>query len=93
MRLSFKMFKLSFKRDLKNPVFVDIRIRVFKSPLLALYSEVKSPPAMQKTGSIPGSGRSPGKGNGYPLQYSSLENSMDRGPWWAIVQGVTKSWT
>ena len=91
------MFKLFFKRDLKNPVLVDIRIRVFKSPLLAMCfpggSEVKSPPAMQKTGSIPGSGRSPGKGNGYPLQYSSLENSMDREPWRTIVHVVTKSWT
>ena len=38
-------------------------------------------------GLIPGSGRSPGEGNGYPLQYSCLENSMDRGPWWATVQG------
>ena len=35
-------------------------------------------------GSIPGSGRSPGEGNGYPLQYFCLENSMDRGAWWAI---------
>ena len=42
-------------------------------------------------GSIPGSGSSPGEGNGNPLQYSSLENTMDRGPW-AIVHGVTKSW-
>ena len=42
-------------------------------------------------GSIPGSGRSPGEGNGYPLQYSCLENPMDRGAWWAIVHGVTKS--
>ena len=42
-------------------------------------------------GSIPGSGRSPGEGNGYPLQYSCLENSMNRGVWWAIVQGVGKS--
>ena len=33
---------------------------------------------------IPGLGRSPGEGNGYPLQYSCLENSMDRGAWWAI---------
>ena len=41
-------------------------------------------------GSIPGSGRSPGEGNGYPLQYSCLENPMDRGAWWAIVHGVTK---
>jgi len=42
---------------------------------------------------LPGSGRSPGQGDDYPLQYSCLENSMDRGAWWAIVQGVAKSWT
>ena len=42
---------------------------------------------------IPASGRSPGEGNGYPLQYSCLENSMDRGAWWATVHGVVKSWT
>ena len=39
---------------------------------------------------IPGLGRSPGGGNGYPLQYSGLENPMDRGAWWAPVQGVAK---
>ena len=39
-------------------------------------------------GSIPGSGRSPGEGNGNPLQYSCLENSMDREAWWATVHGV-----
>ena len=39
------------------------------------------------------SGRSPKEGNGYPLQYSWLENSMDRGAWRATVHGVTKSWT
>ena len=44
-------------------------------------------------GSISGSGRSHGEGNGYPLQYSCLENSMDRGAWWATVCGVTKSHT
>ena len=44
-------------------------------------------------GSIPGSGRSPGEGNGSPLQYSCLENAMDGGAWWATVHGVTKSWT
>ena len=43
-------------------------------------------------GSIPGWGRSPGEGNGYPLQYSCLENSMDRGAWWATVHGLMKSW-
>ena len=44
-------------------------------------------------GSIPGLGRSPREGNGNPLQYSRLENSMDRGVWRATVHGVTKSWT
>ena len=44
-------------------------------------------------GLIPGLGRSPGEGNGNPLQYSCLENSMDGGAWWATVHGVTKSWT
>ena len=41
-------------------------------------------------GSIPGLGRSPGVGNGNPLQYSCLENPMDRGAWWPTVYGVTK---
>ena len=42
-------------------------------------------------GSIPGLGRSPGEGNGNPLQYSCLGNPIDRGAWWATVHGVTKS--
>ena len=41
--------------------------------------------------SVPEWGRSPGEGNGNPLQYSCLENSMDRGTWWATVLGVAKS--
>ena len=44
-------------------------------------------------GLIPGPGRSPGGGNGDPLQYSCLENSMDRGTWQAAVHRVAKSWT
>ena len=44
-------------------------------------------------GLIPGLGRSPGEGHGNPLQYSGLENPMDRGAWWAAVLGVTKSRT
>ena len=44
-------------------------------------------------GSLPGSGRSPVEGNGTPLQYSCLENPMDRGAWWATVHGVSKSQT
>ena len=45
------------------------------------------------TGSMPGSGKSPGARNGNPLQYSCLRNPTDRGAWWAIVQGVAKSRT
>ena len=48
---------------------------------------------VEDPGSIPASGRSPGEGNGNPLQYSCLENPMDRGAWWATVHGVTKSQT
>ena len=44
-------------------------------------------------GSILVLGRSPGEGNGYPLQCSCLENPMDRGAWWAKVHGVTETWT
>ena len=44
-------------------------------------------------GLIPGLGRSPGEGNGNSLQYSCLENPMDRGAWWATVYGVAKSQT
>jgi len=47
----------------------------------------------ETTDSIPGSGRSPGGGHGNPLQYFCLENSMDRGAWWATVHRVTKSRT
>ena len=54
---------------------------------------VKNLPASAgDTGLILGSGRSPGEGNGYLLQYSCLENPMDRGAWWATVHGVTKRW-
>ena len=42
-------------------------------------------------GLIPGLGRSPGKGKGYPLRYPCLQNPMDRGAWWATVHGVAKS--
>ena len=55
---------------------------------------VKNPPANARDeGLIPGSGRSPGEGNGNPLQYSCLENPMDRGTWWATVHGIAKSQT
>ena len=58
---------------------------------------VKNPPVnrgdLRDTGSIPGLGSSPGGGYGNPLQYSCLENPMERGAWWATVHGVAKSWT
>ena len=60
-------------------------------------SVVKDPPANARdsrdVGSVPESGRSPGGGNGNPLQYSCLGNPMDRGSWQATVQQVAKSWT
>ena len=60
-------------------------------------SVVKNPPANAgdtgDMGSIPGLGRSPGRGNGNPLQYSCLGNLMDRGAWQATVHGVAKSRT
>ena len=55
---------------------------------------VKNQPVTQETedvGSMPGSGRSLGGKNGNPLQYSRLEDSLDRGAWWATVHGVSKS--
>ena len=58
---------------------------------------VKNPPAsagdITDTSSIPGSGRSPGGGHGNPLQYSCLENPMDKGAWQATVHGVAKNQT
>ena len=75
---------------LYNPTIIYIYIYI-------LSQVVKNPPAnvgdIRAVGSIPGSGRSPGEDHGNPLQYSCLENSMDRGAWWPTVHGVAKSWT
>ena len=66
-----------------------LHLEQFVAPLVA--QMVKNLPAMQeKLGSVPGSGRSPGKGNGNALQYSCLENPMDRESWRATVHGVEK---
>ena len=58
---------------------------------------VKNLPAntgdIRDTGSIPGLGRSPGEGKGYPLQFSCLENPIGREAWWATIHGVAKSQT
>ena len=60
---------------------------------LALKDLLTNAEDVRDAGSIPGKGRSLGKGHGNPLQYSCLENPMDRGAWWATVPRVTKSWT
>ena len=70
----------------KTPVFSSINQRLGGSEVKASACNAED------QGSISGSGRSPGEGNGNPLQYSCLENPMD-GAWWATVHGVTKSWT
>ena len=62
--------------------------------LLSLVTQlVESACSVGDLGSIPRLGKSPGVGNGNPLQNSRLENSMDRGAWWATVYEVAKSWT
>ena len=77
---SFLFFKLLFKKHLKNFYFK-------KTSLVA--QMVKNLSAMRRPRFlIPGSGRSPRIGNGNPLQYSCLENSVDRGDWRATVHGV-----
>ena len=83
----------------KDPIIklalIKIKKKKKKSGASLVAQTVKNPPAMQVTQvqprSIPGWRRSPGEENGYPLQYSCLENSMDRGAWQAIEHGVSKS--
>ena len=77
-RLFLKMHRYNIKRHISVQGFLG-------------GSVVKNlPDNVGDVGSIPGSGRSPEEGNGNPLQYSCLGNSMDRGAWWATVLGVTK---
>ena len=78
-----------------NPVVLKlswpIRITCGAPVLASLVAQtIKNLPAIQET-QVPGLGRSPGEGNGYPLQYSCPENSMGRRAWQAIVHGVAKS--
>ena len=75
----------------ERPAFTSIKHFIFWTKGFPGGSVVKSPPASAgDTGFILGSGRSSGEGNSYPFQCSCLENSMDRGAWWAIVHGVAK---
>ena len=70
-------------------------LNIRKASLVA--QRLKNLPAISRaagdSGSVPGSGRSPGEGNDNQLQYSCLESSMDRGAWWATAHGVAVSWT
>jgi len=67
-------------------------LEIYKAPCLFRFLKCKNSACNAgDLSSILGSGRSPGEGNGYPHQYSCLENSVDRGAWWAIVHEVQKS--
>ena len=77
------------KRDKRSILLLSVSFKGFPGG-----SVVKNPPANAgDAGSIPGSGRSSGEGNDNPLQYSCLENSMDKGAWWATVHQMAKSQT
>ena len=68
-------------------------IEHLRSKALVVKNRLANSGDIRDAGLIPGWGRSPGGGHGNPLQYSSLENPMERGDWWATVHRVTKSWT
>ena len=86
---------LEYSENLKKKKILLKVTAVFQASLVTLL--VKNPSAdarvLRNTGSIPGSGRSPEGGHGNPLQYSCLENPMDKAAWWAAVHSVAKSWT
>ena len=79
----------------RNSLLLDQQQNEYRASQVALV--VKKPPAnagdVRDVSWIPGSKRPSGVGNVNPLQYSSLENLMERGAWWATVQVVTKTWT
>ena len=87
--------KINYSFLIKNTSNLKFRIQIGEHLVGDIYQwaslmaqTVKNLPAKQDL--IPGSRRSPGEGNGYPVQYSYLENSKDRGAWWAIVHGSHK---
>ena len=73
-------------------LFFLMKIISHRTPLVVQWLRLHTSNA-QRPVLIPGLGRSPGEGNGTPLQYSCLENPMDGGSWWAAVHGVAKSQT
>ena len=89
-----KSLQLCFKPDILEAMYGSLSVSWMYLGAALVARMIKKPLANAgDLGSIPGSGRSPGVGNGNPLQYSRLENSMGRGPWRAAVHGVEKSRT
>ena len=93
-RTSLSMWALYLDTEEPRLLYVTFDWRLFKTWASLVAQRLKRLPAMQETWvRSTGSGRSPGEGNGNPLQYSCLENPMDGGAWRATVHGVAKSWT
>ena len=82
------LLNLSTKQSIYKTIIVEL---IYKTSVPDGSVGKESAGNVEDPGSIPGWGRSPGEGNGNPLQYSCLENSMDRGACWAAVHGVAES--
>ena len=97
MNSAFHAIILKKKKQIKDDIYTRLFICFPDKMDFPSGSEIKNPPAMQETrvdmDSISGSGRCPGGRNGNPLQYSCLENPVDRGAWLAPVHGVANSQT
>ena len=96
LAFSYNNILISYKNIYKN--FCKLTSVLYKPKYIYIYTRIwasdgKESPAYNagELGSMPRSGKSPGEENGYPLQYSCLENSIDRGACWARVHGITKS--
>ena len=84
------------RAEIGNQISLSLKILFFITTYVAIKEGSdgkKSTCYAGDLGLIPGWGRSPGEGNGNPPQYSCLENPMDGGAWWAVVCGVSESWT
>ena len=80
-----------FNLKVDQPTSLDYRLGVVESQVVLVVKNLHANAGdVRHAGLVPGSGRSPGKGNGNPLQYSCLGNPMDRGAWWATVRGGLK---
>ena len=92
LQLLFWLFFFFFCRNLNILGFICFVMKTWIKPPFRPCGKESTCQA-EDMGLIPGLGRCLGERNGNPLQYSCLENSMDRGAWWATVYGVAKSWT